>query len=46
MDDVKEGILQENFELLQVEDQLTKNKSSNKVREITASFSLGIFAAF
>jgi phosphatidylinositol-bisphosphatase len=46
MDDVKEGILQENFELLQVEDQLTKNKSSNKVKETTSPFSLGIFAAF
>ena len=31
MDDVKEGILQENFELLQLEDQLTKSRNSNKV---------------
>ena len=30
MEDVKEGILQENFELLQVEDQLTKSKNTNK----------------
>lgn len=31
MDDVKEGIMQENYGLLQVEDQLTKSRNSNKV---------------
>ena len=38
MDDVKEGIMQENFELLQVEDQLTKSRTSNKVGRNVISF--------
>jgi phosphatidylinositol-bisphosphatase len=31
MEDVKEGIMQGDFESLQVEDQLTKSRNSNKV---------------
>ena len=44
MDDVKEGIKQENWELLQLEDQLTKNRKAHKVGGFILLSVLGAFS--